>query len=604
MSVMDMNSRMAMAEKLSVQQLQQAVQSGSLPAYIGIPLIEQKTKEKAQMAAAQGGQQKPPSVAASILQQADQQEQQERGIDELPSNLPMMEDEEMGMAGGGIIAFAAGTPEGVKDPEQDPRIVALRKDPAYLAFAESGGIEGDTSLTAFLQAGNDTSTPVRYPLTDRERENIRNKMELQRGQLQSAAQQARDAYSPNNASINNRAPGVPMGEVFGTYADKAQRVLQGNESNVPSDLRAYSDRGMFSNMPTGGPDSRPPAAPDDNESDVSNMAPQLVAPDMERRNFPPQGNAGITAAPGAKLAPEGTPGAPRTAPQGGVSPSISRQISSVNPGAPASLSAAEDEASKSPRAAAALSMLDKYVAQLEKSGESVGRDKKEALYMALIQGGLAAAGGMSPNALQNIAQGAMVGAQNYQQALASIKKDDRARLEKLISAGLKKEEFLLKAEEIGVKRDTARMVYDASMARTGAMGGGKDGRLSFLEQKQLEGMQLKYLQEATKATNLMNKELGGNIAYTSLITKINNPKTTEAERKKLQASADAMKQPYLSTINDAKEMASLYGGKLNRPSESSAGNMPKGIPQGSKQVGTSGGKPVYESPDGKRYIVE
>jgi len=106
MSVMDMNSRMAMAEKLSVQQLQQAIQSGSLPAYIGIPLIEQKNKEKSQMAAAQGGQEKPPSVAASILQQADQQEQQERGIDELPSNLPMMEDEEMGMAGGGIVAFA------------------------------------------------------------------------------------------------------------------------------------------------------------------------------------------------------------------------------------------------------------------------------------------------------------------------------------------------------------------------------------------------------------------------------------------------------------------------------------------------------------------
>ena len=115
MSVMDMNSRMAMAEKLSVQQLQQAVQSGSLPAYIGIPLIEQKTKEKAQMAAAQGGQQKPPSVAASILQQAEQQEQQERGIDELPSNLPMMEDEEMSMAGGGIVAFAGDAGSVVED---------------------------------------------------------------------------------------------------------------------------------------------------------------------------------------------------------------------------------------------------------------------------------------------------------------------------------------------------------------------------------------------------------------------------------------------------------------------------------------------------------
>jgi hypothetical protein len=97
---MDMNSRMAMAEKLSVPQLQQAIQSGSLPAYIGIPLIEQKTREKSQMAAAQQGQQKPPSVVSQILQQSEQ------GIDQLPTNLPTEQDEEMGMAGGGIVAFA------------------------------------------------------------------------------------------------------------------------------------------------------------------------------------------------------------------------------------------------------------------------------------------------------------------------------------------------------------------------------------------------------------------------------------------------------------------------------------------------------------------
>ena len=136
MSVMDMNSRMAMAEKLSVQQLQQAVQSGSLPAYIGIPLIEQKTKEKAQMAAAQGGQQKPPSVAASILQQADQQEQQSPGIDQLPSNLPMMEDEEMGMAGGGIVAFAEGDiveedRRSPADKAMDEVIARIMRNPSF-----------------------------------------------------------------------------------------------------------------------------------------------------------------------------------------------------------------------------------------------------------------------------------------------------------------------------------------------------------------------------------------------------------------------------------------------------------------------------------------
>jgi hypothetical protein len=130
MSVMSMNSRMAMAEKLSVPQLQQAIQSGSLPAYIGIPLIEQKTREKSQMAAAQQGQQKPPSVAQSILQQADEQEQQDQGIDQLPSNLPVAQDEEMGMAGGGIVAFAdTGLVEG-----QDPMVPSP-------AVSQYGGIQ-------------------------------------------------------------------------------------------------------------------------------------------------------------------------------------------------------------------------------------------------------------------------------------------------------------------------------------------------------------------------------------------------------------------------------------------------------------------------------
>jgi hypothetical protein len=136
---MDMNSRMAMAEKLSVPQLQQAIQSGSLPAYIGIPLIEQKNKERSQMAAAQGGQQKPPSVASQILQQAEQ------GVEQLPSNLPVSQD----MAGGGIIAFAEGGDAEDFDVEayreqqdEDEYADALR---SFMAASEAAGQEGISS---------------------------------------------------------------------------------------------------------------------------------------------------------------------------------------------------------------------------------------------------------------------------------------------------------------------------------------------------------------------------------------------------------------------------------------------------------------------------
>ena len=558
MSVMDMNSRMAMAEKLSVQQLQQAVQSGSLPAYIGIPLIEQKTKEKAQMAAAQGGQEQPPSVAASILQQAEQQEQAQ-GINQLPSNLPVMDDQEMGMAGGGIVAFAEPTEQNnnslVTDPEQDPRIVALRQDPSYLAFAENATAEGkDASLTAFLQAGNDTSTPVRYPLTDRERQNIRDRMELQREQLQSAAQQARDAYSPNNASINNRAPGVPMGEVFGTYADKAQRVLQGNESNVPSDLRAYSDRGMFSGIPLGGPDSRPPAAPDDNESDVSNMDPQLVAPDMERRNFPPQGNAGITAAPGAKSVNPVVPGAPRTASQGGGD----RQSA-----LPPSLAAAER--SDSPAANQATSMLDKYIAQLEKSGESVGRDKKEALYMALIQGGLGMMGGTSPNAFANIAAGLLPATQAYQQSMRDIKKDDRARIEKLINAGLSKEKFAMELRKLGIEDKKADAMINYYNARAGAAGAGGSGDKDSRQLRQLAFQaNSKYLETQRDAPKLKNTQEYKDAAsiLTMPLPKNASPLMVD-RRKQAQQIVDDVNSQIKGRVNEARIARDFWSSEAN-----------------------------------------
>jgi hypothetical protein len=43
--------------------------------------------------------------------------------------------------------------------------------------------------------------------------------------------------------------------------------------------------------------------------------------------------------------------------------------------------------------------------------------------------------------------------------------------------------------------------------------------------------------------------------------------------------------------------------KKTRPAPAAA-SVPSGIPAGSTQIGTSGGKPVYQSPDGKRYIAD
>ena len=88
--------RMATADKLSVQQLKQAVQDGTVPAYIGIPLLQEKIKQSQQAQASQAGQapQQPP-IADQIMQQA-------AGVPALQSNLPEQ------YAHGGVIHLAGG----------------------------------------------------------------------------------------------------------------------------------------------------------------------------------------------------------------------------------------------------------------------------------------------------------------------------------------------------------------------------------------------------------------------------------------------------------------------------------------------------------------
>lgn len=91
-----------MAERMSVNQLKEALQNKTLPAYIAIPLIEEKMNMQDRMrssAAMQQAQPTPPPIADRVIQRAEA-----AGIDRLPSNLAPTQ----GMAGGGIIAFEDG----------------------------------------------------------------------------------------------------------------------------------------------------------------------------------------------------------------------------------------------------------------------------------------------------------------------------------------------------------------------------------------------------------------------------------------------------------------------------------------------------------------
>ena len=315
MSIMSMNARMSMAEKLSVPQLQQAIQSVSLPAYIGIPLIEQKNKERSQMMAAQGGEQKPQSVAAGILQQA---EQPTSGIDQLPSNLPT--DDVQGMAEGGIVALADGG-----DVEQD-----------Y-------GIDENSMVS--------TPPPKPFALSD------------------------------------------------------------------------YIPQGPYSGITTAG------------VGGTSAPVPQPKAPKADTAKANTGKNLSTTTAPN-KAAP--------------VKPALEQvDVKTI----------AKEE-----------SALDKYARMLMGSMEGSKSDREDAKNMAILQAGLAIAGGNSPNAFQNISAGALPATQQYQQQMSQLRRDDRGNIKELANMELGRQKLSVEEQRHKDQMDIAKMQVDAMRDRYSGAG--------------------------------------------------------------------------------------------------------------------------------------
>jgi soluble lytic murein transglycosylase-like protein len=128
---------MGMAEKLSIQQLTKAVQDGTVPSFIGIPLIQEKMKEQT---AAGAMQPKAPPIAQQVMQQAEAMQ----GVPALPSNMP----EEY--AQGGILSYAGGGDlydDEDYDPEDEAQVYALS--------------QGEDLMDEYV-ANSDMYTPAEY----------------------------------------------------------------------------------------------------------------------------------------------------------------------------------------------------------------------------------------------------------------------------------------------------------------------------------------------------------------------------------------------------------------------------------------------------------
>jgi hypothetical protein len=454
---MDMNSRMAMAEKLSVQQLQQAIQSGSLPAYIGIPLIEQKNKEKSQMAAAQQGQEKPPSVASQILQQAEQ-----GGVDQLPSNLPVQ-----GMADGGIVAFAEGgdaddfdveayreqeaedeyanslsalvaaaqaaAEEGVSTRKKGKKyadggivgynqggltdlqkqILAYRTDQAYRDFSQSG--ESDVSFNRFYGTGEgQLGNPL--PSSLRTKEFVGNPDDERTVETSPAGDFVKDLYGQTKTfagTVLDKVTPVLKDRFSSKYQDRANEVRRLGVEGGPFSigLTDYEREQAQKKTTEGIKNLSKPRT--DLLTSVLNpptlatipVTPQTASPEPIPKNTEDMDITRDTGISGGALPNAGI--ANLTA-ANTVNPAVPGAPQGSRSTTPAALVNQLAEQTNRPRSA-----YDDFLDEIRAGREDLKTQAQKDKYMAIISAGLGMMSGTSPNAFANIGQGAQAGVASY-----------------------------------------------------------------------------------------------------------------------------------------------------------------------------------------------
>jgi len=446
MSINSMNSRFAMAEKMSVPQLQQSVQAGSLPAYVGVPLMEEKMREQkkaaamAQLAAAQQQAQqyglpteKP--IAQGVMDQASQQ-----GITNIPSNLP-----EAGFNDGGIVAFAEGGDaedfdyEEYQD-EQDAEEYnnVLR---SYMEQIEAAGLEGipihrtkkvemgvekkaDGGIIG-LNAGGVARFQSGELVEDQDSNPVRNFLSQN---VISPARSAINFFQERNERMRNADPDSPEGRALAQYAPREVDILESlsppgnreysvpiseqvrnlgarisdatrpNEANIDPRVRAYTDRGMFSNLPP--------------EEAAAEAQPETANPEALGSEFGAQGI----------LTPFNAPAGARSATNIGGGRGDGGGGGSG--GAPSQGSVRER-----PKSA-----FEQFIANVKEERAALDKQKRSDKYMALLTAGLGMMSGTSPNAFANIGQGAQAGVASYA-ASGKQRAAERAALNKNLLMG-------------------------------------------------------------------------------------------------------------------------------------------------------------------------
>lgn len=444
MSINSMNSRFAMAEKMSVPQLQQSVQAGSLPAYVGVPLMEEKMREQkkaaamAQLAAAQQQAQqyglpaeKP--IAQGVMDQASQQ-----GITNIPSNLP-----EAGFNDGGIVAFAEGGDaedfdyEEYQD-EQDAEEYnnVLR---SYMEQIEAAGLEGiPIHRTKKVEMGVEKKADGGIIGL-----NAGGAIRFQSRGLVSEANEDLNQGAYANIGPEYDPVGVEVRERLRIENPDAYARMMSSTNTVPEDASPGARPSPFMTGETGNRAflgyRRPPPGPLATTPKGRELPPEqlpLSALDFDAQSpavlptvvVTPEPEVANPEALGSEFGAQGIL-TPFNAPAGARSATNIGGGRGDGGGGGSGGAPSQGSVRERPKSA-----FEQFIANVKEERAALDKQKRSDKYMALLTAGLGMMSGTSPNAFANIGQGAQAGVASYA-ASGKQRAAERAALNKNLLMG-------------------------------------------------------------------------------------------------------------------------------------------------------------------------
>jgi len=384
----------------SIEMLTKGVQDGVIPAYIGIPLIQQKTQEKSQAAGMQGAQQnKQPPIAEEVMAHA----QQAAGVGNLQSNLPTQS-----YAPGGIVAFAGGGDtdgHGVQHFEEGGTPFGRWWGGVKQSFGE------DQQKAALLTQLKNQYGPASAPV----------------GMFMQQSDAERQAAKSIMDVLNSRGAQLTMGQL--------QNLKDQGITALPSIPTPGNPAASTTPTPVG--TSRPGQMTTANDPRVSQAPAAPGIDQLVKKPAPTTGmgaptNTGAGVGTGAGAASSASPFAFATAPTGKSLLDTTNEQLSGDKGYLARAAARDRDILNNLNEGKPVGKpLEDYKKSLQAEAEQAGALRDQAKGMAIFKAGLAMMSGTSQHALENIGKGAMVGADDWQVANRELIKAQKERQKEL-----------------------------------------------------------------------------------------------------------------------------------------------------------------------------